>query len=408
MKSIGEAQREIVGCFEPIGIERLPLLQAAGRWLAEGVHARVDLPRFDSSAMDGYAVRHADLSTGCLLKLVGEARAGGAWPEPLLPGTATRIFTGAPTPAGADTVVIQENTQREAATVRIERVPDAGANVRRRGTDLRALSLALPRGERLAPGEIGLLAAQGEHAATVYRRPRVAIVSTGDELRDIGHDDAPGTVVGSNAYSLAAQVMEAGAEPWVLPAVPDRLDDIASTLGQALRADVVLSSGGVSVGEHDLVGRALERLGIAVRLWKVAIKPGKPLMFALSGRTPIVGLPGNPVSALVTFEVFVKPGLRRMLGDDAPYPELIDVRLERDHRHGTGRTELARARLVRGGDGAPFARLHELQGSGSLPSMCGVDALVVLDAEVEHFAAGSSLRALPLRQDRGQREPQFV
>lgn len=408
MKSIGEAQREIVGCFEPIGVERLPLLQALGRWLAQEMPARIDLPRFDNSAMDGYAVRHAELSAGCLLKVVGESRAGGAWPEALLPGTAMRIFTGAPMPAGADTVVIQENTRLDAAAVRIEQVPEADANVRHRGADLRAGSIALPRGQRIAPGEIGLLAAQGEHAATVYRQPRVAIVSTGDELRDIGHDDAPGTIVGSNAYLLAAQVRESGAEPWVFPAVPDRLDDIASALDQALRADVVLTSGGVSVGEHDFVGRALERLGISVRLWKVAIKPGKPLMFALSGRTPIVGLPGNPVSALVTFEVFVKPALRRMLGDDAPYPELIDVRLEHDHHHATGRTELARAHLEPSGKGAPLARLHQLQGSGSLPSMCGVDALVVLDGEVEHFAAGSALRALPLLRDRGQSDPQFV
>jgi len=366
------------------------------------------LPRFDNSAMDGYAVRHADLAPGCVLPVRGESRAGVGTDLALAARTAVRIFTGAPLPAGADTVVMQENTRPELDAVRIEELPSPGANVRRKGSAQAAGSCALSRGMRLGPGEVGLLAAQGYSAATVHRRPRVAILSTGDELRDIGQDDAPGTIVGSNAYSLAAHVEETGAEPWVLPPVRDRLDDLTAAIREALRADVVLSSGGVSVGDHDLVGRALEQLGIELRLWKVAIKPGKPLMFGLSESTPFVGLPGNPVSAFVTFEVFVKPALRKMLGQTAPYPELIDVRLEHAHRHATGRTELARAQLVHGASGEIVARLHALQGSGSLPSLCGADALVVLDGATESFAAGAVLRALPLRQERCQAEPQFA
>jgi molybdopterin molybdotransferase len=186
------------------------------------------------------------------------------------------------------------------------------------------------------------------------------------------------------------------------------LEDLGEKLEQALRADVVLSAGGVSVGDYDLVGQAFERAGIQGQLWKVAIKPGKPLMFGTAGRVPVLGLPGNPVSAMVTFEVFAKPGLRRMLGHAAPYSALIDVELAHDHRHSTGRIELARAHLHRSGDGRQLARLHALQGSGSLPSMCGVDALVVLDADRAHFARGTKLRALPLRNEHGQSDPPFA
>jgi molybdopterin molybdotransferase len=279
--------------------------------------------------------------------------------------------------------------------------------VRARGSDLRAGELALRRGQALGPGELGLLAAQGRHAVSVYRAPRVAIVSTGDELRDIGEDGEPGTLVNSNAYALAAQTREAGAEPWVLPIAGDRLEVIAERIAQALRADAVVSSGGVSVGEYDLVGDALARAGVEVRFWKVAIKPGKPIMFGMAGRVPVVGLPGNPVSAMVTFELFVKPALRRMAGHAAPYPALIQVELEHDHRHGTGRTELARASLHAVAGSLPRARLAAQQGSGSLPSMCGVDALVVLDADVAHFPAGQRLLAWPLRPTTYCAEPQL-
>jgi molybdopterin molybdotransferase len=397
MKSIGEAMREIAGCFEPTGVARQPIVAAVGSALAEDLIAGADLPAFDNSAMDGYALRHADLALQAALRVHGESRAGGAWPPALPPGCAMRIFTGAPLPAGADTVAMQENAVRSGDEVRFDPVPHLRANVRARGSDLRAGAVALVRGQRLGPGEIALLAAQGQHAASVYRTPRVAIVSTGDELREIGEDRDPGTLVNSNAYALAALVHEAGAEPWVLPIAGDREQDVAARLRQALRADVVISTGGVSVGEYDVVGKALAHAGVDLRFWKVAVKPGKPVMFGMAGRVPVVALPGNPVSAMVTFELFVKPGLRRMAGHTAPYPALLRVELEHDHTHTTGRLELARASLRAGADGRLFARVHTHQSSGSLPSMCGADALLVLDADVERFAAGQRLPALPLR-----------
>jgi len=407
MKSIGDALRAIVPCFAPVGVTRRPLLEALGSVLAEDIIASADLPGFDNSAMDGYALRHADLVAGRPLALHGESRAGGPPPEALPSRCAMRIFTGAPLPAGADTVVIQENARTSDAGVLFDPLPSAGANVRRRASDLASGAIALARGQCVGPGELGLLAAQDRHSVCVYQRPRVAILSTGDELRDIGEARTPGTVVNSNAYTLAAQVRLVGAEPWVLPIASDRLDDLKAKLDQALRADVVLSAGGVSVGEYDLVGEALRACGVELRLWKVAIRPGKPLLFGMRGAVPVVGLPGNPVSAMVTFEIFVKPALRHMLGHPAPYTSLVDVELTHDHEHTTGRTELARAQVWRGAQGGLQARLHPLQGSGSLPSMCGIDALLVFDGR-SAFERGSVVPALMLRALVSQAEPQFA
>jgi molybdopterin molybdotransferase len=408
MKTIGEALREIVPCFEPAGVVRLPLLEAAGLVLAEDVVAGRDLPGFDNSAMDGYALRHADLVPGRGLQVAGESRAGSPGTTVLVQSTAMRIFTGAPVPQGADTVVIQENTRVDAGLVYCEPTPAAGANVRQRASDLAKGSTALSRGQALYAGEIALLAALGRASASVFRRPRVAILSTGDELRDIGDELTPGTIVSSNAYALATLVRDAGGEAWVLPPAADRLEEIVERLEQGLRADVLLCSGGVSVGDYDLVAQALARADVEIKLWKVAIKPGKPLVFGMHGRVPVLGLPGNPVSAQVTFEIFVRPGLRKMLGHAAPYPRLIQVELDHDHRHGTGRVELARARLEHASDGRVLARLHALQGSGSLPSMCAADALVILAGDVERFARGSLLQAVALGAPHGQAQPPFA
>lgn len=397
MKSVAEALREVVAAFEPRDVVERPLLAAHGAALAEDIVSGRDLPAFDDSAMDGYAVRHADLAaSGGGLPVVGASAAGGAAPMPLGPMSAMRIFTGARLPTGADTVVIQEDVERAGDRITVLRAPTAGANVRRRGSDLAAGSVAVARGATLGAGEIGLLAALDRGVVRVHRRPRVAIVCAGDELRDIGAPRTPGSIVNSNAYALAAQITEAGAEPWVLPPARDNVEDIAARLREALRADCVVSAGGVSVGDHDHVRAAFERAGIEARFWKVAIKPGKPLLFGVRGGVPVLGLPGNPVSAMVTFEVFVKPGLRRMLGHARPYPAPIEVELAAATRHSTGRTEFARAALrVEGG--RLVAHLHARQGSGAMSSMAGVDALVVLAADREGFEARERVPALELR-----------
>ena len=415
MLSIEEALGAILPAFKALGREQVALGEALGRIVAVDLLGRDDSPSFDNSAMDGYAVRAADVTaasrdTPVELTVASESRAGGPSPPELTKNNATRIFTGAPMPPGADAVVMQEDSEREQGRVKIMLAPKPGAHVRRRGEDLAAGTVMLARGARVGPGEIGLLASQSHATVSVHRRPTVAIVSNGDELVELGAPLRPGAIINSNAHALAAQVTQAGAIPWVLPTAPDDLDAITASFVAAISADVVISCGGVSVGDHDLVHQAFERASITAQFWKVAIKPGKPLTFGLGGgdrRVPVIGLPGNPVSAMVTFEVFVRPGLRIMLGDRRPHRATVTVTLGSEVRHGTGRTELMRATLSE--DGSKLvAHPHRRQGSGALPSMVSVDALLILSAQEERFDAGSEVLALLLADDRGSTASPFA
>jgi molybdopterin molybdotransferase len=414
VQSIGQAQRAIVESVGPLPAEQTALARARGRVLASDVRAERDLPGFDHSAMDGYAARHAELSLAGALPVRGESRAGGTWPEPLAAGCAIRIFTGAPMPQGADTVIIQEDVDAEHGpehgAIRVRELPKLGSNIRTRGSDLAIGALALPAGQLIGPGEIALLAALGCARVATYRAPRVAIVCTGDELRDVHEVLPPGALVNSNAYMLAAQVEDAGGVATVLPSAPDRIEEIIARFEQALAgSDVVLTSGGVSVGDHDLVAEALSRAGVETRFWKVAMKPGKPLLFGMRGAVPVLGLPGNPVSAFVGFEVFVRPLLSRMRGLRAPYPALIPVRLAHDHRKSKGRPELARGVLTPSpsDSGALTAELHTRQGSGSLPSIARVDALVFLPGDASELPSGAALTALRIGARAESTEPTF-
>jgi molybdopterin molybdotransferase len=255
----------------------------------------------------------------------------------------------------------------------------------------------LPANSELLAGEIALLASQDYAALSVFRRPRVAILCCGDELREIGEPARPGAIVNSNGYALSAQVLLAGAEPWLLPIARDTREDVAAAVGTALAgADVLVLSGGVSVGDYDVTRAGLEAAGVALSFWKVRMKPGKPLSFAKHGRIPVLGLPGNPVSAWVTFELFVRPGLRKMLGDPAPERPRLAVRLAAALKRKPGRAEFARARLLRDDQGF-IAQLLPRQGSGSLPSVVGVDALLEIAPECEALERGATLSALLLR-----------
>jgi len=405
VRSIRDALASMMPAFQPLGVERLPLALALGRFLAAAVPAREDSPAFDNSAMDGYAVRAGELlgaspAHPVALALHGESRAGGPELASLPPGAAMRIFTGARMPPGADAVVMQEDVRAEGGEVEFRRSPARGEQVRLRASDVAAGAVLLPARSLLGPGEVGLLAAQGLSTVTVHRRPRVAILGTGDELRDLHEPARPGSIVNSNAYALAAQVQQAGGEPVVLPNVGDELEATVRALEGALDCDLVLTCGGVSVGAYDLVKQAFARVGVEADFWKVNIKPGKPLTFGRRGKTPVVGLPGNPVSAMVTFEVLVRPGLRALLGDPRPYRRRMPAVLAVEHRHETGRVELARATVAMR-DGALLATPLALQGSGSLPSMVGVDALLVLDEKREAFRAGEVVPAFLLRDETG-------
>lgn len=401
MKSVAQASAEILASFRPLSVERVPLLSALGRFCAEPCLARRALPPFDNSAMDGYALRASDVAQASsaaprVLQVLGESRAGGATPGALQPGTAMRIFTGAPMPSGADAVELQENVLRNGEQVTLHSPLAAYDNVRRRGSDVADGAQLLAAHDEITAGEIALLASQDFAAVSVFRKPRVAIVCTGDELRDIGEPERAGSIVSSNAYGLAAQVLAAGGEPWVLPTVRDTREDVARAVREALRADVVVLSGGVSVGDYDVVREGLADAGVVLGFWKIQMKPGKPVSFALHGDVPVLGLPGNPVSTWVTFELFVRPGLRTMLGDRNPHRSELQVRLAVELKRNPGRTEFARAKLGRDGDGF-VAHLLGKQSSGALSSMVGVDALLEIPADCQQLAAGQQLRALLLR-----------
>jgi molybdopterin molybdotransferase len=407
MKRIGEALHAMLPAFEAMGSERLLLPDALHRHLAADVLARNDAPSFDNSAMDGYALNSEKASPDREYEVIAESRAGGVPPPPLAHDAAMRIFTGAPMPEGADAVVMQENVASEGNRIRLKVPVAARENVRAQGSDSKAGEPLLSKGLRVGPGELGLLASQGIASVDVHRRPSVAILTNGDELRELGEPLEPGTIFNSNAYALAAQVREAGGLPTVFPIVSDTKDALEEALGRAMKHDLVLTSGGVSVGEHDHVKAAFEGVGIEAEFWKVAVKPGKPLTFGVGpGRVPVVGLPGNPISSMVTFEVFVRPGLKKMLGDPRPFRPPHAVRLNHPHRHSPGRPELARGKLTQTAEGWAL-HLHRLQGSGSLPSMVDVDALVLLPAGEAEFEPGRVLPAILLRDDTGHPHPPF-
>jgi molybdopterin molybdotransferase len=398
MRSIAEALASMLPAFSPLGEEDVHLTESAGRYVSRDVMARFDAPAFDNSAMDGYAVRATDVASAApdapvRLPVRGESRAGGPLPEPLKPGNACRIFTGAPMPTGADAVVIQEDTDRDGDEVAIREASTEGNHVRAQGTDVSAGALLLRAGDRMWPGEIGLLASQNIDRVHVFRRPKVTILSTGDELRQLGDDLEPGLIINSNVYVLTEMLRAVGAIPVALPAAPDTLPGIETALRTALEADVVITTGGVSVGEYDFVNEAFRNVGIEPMFWKVRIKPGKPASFAQYQGKPVIGVPGNPISAMVAFEVLIAPCLRKMLGDPQPHPQPVVARLQDSYRRRPGRVEIARAVARRDGDEIIVA-LHRLQGSGSLPSFVGVNALVILPADKAELAAGEKVEAI--------------
>lgn len=400
MLSIRDAQDRILARIASLPGERVPIDAALGRVLAEDLIATRMLPPFDNSAMDGYAVRAADLDAAesAGLRVVGEARAGaGELPE-LQPGTAVRIFTGAPLPPGADTVVIQEVTRRQGDTIVVERRPKARANVRYAGEDVALNATVIPRGSAVDPGAIGVACALGRTFLTVAGRPRVAILATGDELREPDEPLGPGQIVSSNTYAVAAQVTEAGGTPVSLGIAADEKTVIRARIERGLRYDVVLTLGGVSVGDYDLVRTVLDDLGWESSFWKVDMKPGKPLSVGWLGGVPVIGLPGNPASSMVTFELFVRPALRRMLGHTGVFRREITVPLATDYRKDDQRAHVVRCRL-RCANGTAVLEPLVKQGSGMLTSMVGIDALAIIDAPPGVLPAGTVVRALVLRED---------
>lgn len=380
-----------------LGRERVPLEAASGRVLAEDLVSARPMPAFSYSAMDGYAVR-ASYFTGdgpWTLQVRGESRAGHAGP-PVERGAACRIFTGAPLPDRANAVVIQENVSRSGDTITVKERVQEGQNVRPEGADLQAGVVALARGSRLHPGRLGLVASLDRAHVLVARRPVVTVLSTGDELRPPGSPGAPSSIPESNSAVLASIGTRLGANVRLTPLVADDAETTEAEIRTALAtSDLLITVGGASVGDHDLVRPAMERLGVHIAFWGVAIKPGKPTAVGTKGHAKVLCLPGNPASATLTFSLFGVPLIRAMQGETTVFPRRVPHRVIGSHARRPGREEYLRARLELH-DGELCAKLPASQSSGAVTSFAHADALVVLAADQARIENGDRLPVIRL------------
>ena len=399
MLSVAQARQRILDRVGRLAAEDVPLREAAGRVLAEEVRATTDVPGFTNSAMDGYAVLAQDVAAAgpanpVRLPLRGEVRAGVGPPHPLQAGTAIRIMTGAPVPAGADAVVRVEDTAEEDGAVLVRASVSAGTSLRAAGSDLRAGDLVAAPGRVLSPGVIGVCAAAGRTSLRCLRRPSVMVLTTGDELRDVGEPLGPGQIVNTNRYTLAAAVEEAGGLVLDAGVAPDEREEIAAALRQADAADLVISSGGVSMGTYDLVRDLLAQEG-RIDFWQVALRPGKPLAFGSVRGVPLIGLPGNPVSSLVAFELFARPALLKMQArEDRERPRLW-ARTE-DALSSPPHLEQYFRGIARRQDDGISVRLTGDQGSHVLRSMADANCLVILPLETGQIPAGERVEIIEL------------
>ncbi len=397
MLPFDEARARLLALARPLQSERVALADAAWRVLAEDAVAPANVPAFDASTMDGYAVRAAEVVGGKAMPVVGESRTGEV-PPPLREGTAMRIFTGAPVPAGADTVIPQEEATRDGEDVTFVAAAHPRACVRHAGDDLRKGDVALRRGTRLGPGALSVLASLDATSALVGGAPRVTVLATGSELRDPGGPGEPGTIPESNTIAIAAIARRAGAIVEVRRPAKDDADTTREAVASALEGcDVLVTIGGVSVGVHDHVRPALEANGVTLDFWRVAIKPGKPLAVGTRGETVTLGLPGNPASAMVTFSLFGVPVLRALQGDARPLPSVLRARLADGVTRTPGRLEFARATLVREGDDWQ-AKLSPHQASGSALGIARADAFALLPADAASLPSGAVVDVIPFTE----------
>ena len=405
--SVDEAREIILSQVTVLGRETVPLTDALARVLAAEIESSVMHPAWDNSGMDGFAVRSEDVSAAsrehpAVLRVIEEVLAGGFPTQRLRPGEAIRVMTGAPVPEGADGVTRLECTEPgpEPGTIRVLDGSDAGRNIRRKGEDLKIGDRPLAAGTLLRPAEIGLLAMLGQPLVPVYRRPRVAILSTGNELADFA--DLPlvytgRRIINSNSYALHAQVREAGGEPALLGIARDDPGMLRQQLQAAAGHDALITSGGLAVGDHDYVTGVLDDLGMEFLFYRVKMRPGSPFAFGLLGAMPVFALPGNPVSAIVTFELLVRPALRKMTGLTEYDRPTRRVRLAEPVATRGDRTHFYRAKLERREDGSWAARLTGPQGSGILTSVSSADALLRVPPDSK-LSAGAELDAIVLRE----------
>ncbi len=391
-----EALGRILGKLSPLAAEIVPLAEGWNRVLAAPVVARLTQPPADVSAMDGYALRAADASAGAVLRSIGEAPAGRPFAGVVQQGQAVRLFTGSVVPQGADTVLLQEAASRDGETVCVNEAAEHGRHIRRQGQDFAAGDVVLPPCVQLTARQIGLAAAANHAWLPVRRQPRVAILATGDEISLPGDPLAPGGVVSSNSHMLAAMVRAAGGLPTILPVAPDQPDLLAAALAGGLGADLLVTTGGASVGDHDLVQAALARHGFELDFWQVRMRPGKPMIFGHAGGTPVLGLPGNPVSAAVCAVLFMLPALARLQGLPAEPPPTETALAGAPLRANDHRADHLRATLSRNEAGNLVATPFERQDSGMLTVLSRADCLILRAPEAPALNPGDALQVIRL------------
>jgi len=395
-----EAARLVLENTPRLPVVRVSLMESQGLALAEDARAKFDSPPFDNSAVDGYALRSADAETGRVFRVVDEAPAGRPARKKVGEGEAVKIFTGGLIPEGADAVVMVENTSGWGEEFELKKATASGNNLRHAGEDVRKGDVILRAGTELGPPEIALAATQGYGDLPVYRRPRVVILSTGTELVEPGRRDlARGEIFDSNSFALFAQAREAGAEVRRITAASDDAEVLRAAMEEALAsADVVVTSGGVSVGEKDLVKETLLELGVEQVFWGIKLKPGKPIFFGTCENARFFGLPGNPVSAMVCFELFVRPVLIRMMGREDKHRPRVKVHFDEDVENRLGRMHAMRVNLYRTVKGWR-AESVGAQGSGLVSSLTKADALALIGPESEGVRAGEPVEAIVLREE---------
>ena len=396
MIPVDEALDKILSHVLPLGFEKVSLLDALGRVIGEDIYAKRNIPPLDNSAMDGYAlksedVRKASQNHPVRLVVIEDLPAGFISTKTIEKGKAIRIMTGAPIPKGADAVVPVEVTKKEDGFVLIFNAAGPGENIRVSGEDVKQGDRVISRGDIVRPAEVGMLASVGRSFVSVYQRPLVAVLCTGDELVDVDGDLTEVKIISSNSYAIGAQVKDCGAVPLQLGIAKDRKEEIEEKLRQGIRADVLISSAGVSVGDYDFVKDVMKHLGIEMVFWKVAMRPGQPLAFGTMGGKPVFGLPGNPVSSMISFEQFVRPALLKMMGCRHIFRPLVEAVLKEEVRKMAGRRYFIRGSVSFENNQYVVTTTGE-QGSGMLRSMVRANGLIVIPEDQEIVRAGEKVR----------------
>ncbi|MCX5832137.1 MAG: molybdopterin molybdotransferase MoeA [Deltaproteobacteria bacterium] len=396
MITVAEAIEQILQTINPLGLERVNILDALGRVLGEDITAGRNIPPKDNSAMDGYALRFQDTIGASphhpvVLEVIEDIPAGAIPQKSIAAGQSARIMTGAPLPVGADAVLKMEDTEKDGQKIRIMAEAQSGQDIRRAGEDVREGELVIPRGTSVRPAGIGMLASLGRSFVSVYQRPLIAVLATGNELLDIDESPSPWKIINSNSYSLASQALDCGALVMQMGIAKDKREDLLARFQAAMRADVIISSGGVSVGDYDLVKDIMQEVGSRMQFWQVAMRPGKPLAFGRIGNVPMFGLPGNPVSSMISFEQFIRPAILKMMGHQEIFRKTVRAVLQEDIEKRKGFTHFIRA-LVKAGAGGYTVSTTGEQGSGILKSMVRANGLIVLPENTEKVKAGTEVK----------------